>query len=52
MRQASGLAHYHGFEVRSLIEDGASFMVTLDYVANRINVEVRNGLVTRVIKMG
>lgn len=32
--------------VRVVEEDGEAFVVTDDYVANRINVKVSNGLIT------
>lgn len=43
---AKDLAEKHGFTIRVMHEDGESFMGTMDYRTDRVNLSVNGGKVT------
>ena len=49
---AEALAGDEGWEIRVAILDGEEFLLTMDYVPNRANVEVTDGIVTGIVNFG
>ena len=49
---AEALAGDEGWEVRVAVLDGEELFLTMDYVANRVNVEVTDGIVTGIVNFG
>ncbi len=49
---AEALAGDEGWEIRVAILDGEEFALTMDYVPNRANVEVTDGIVTGILGFG
>jgi thermostable 8-oxoguanine DNA glycosylase len=41
-----------GYRFRIVKSDGHHFIVTRDYVTNRVNVEVENGIVVKIKGLG
>jgi hypothetical protein len=52
LRRAREIARRNGCTIRIVRLDGAWLSVTQDYVTNRINVAVRDGIVKRVVSIG
>lgn len=50
--EAVAAAEAEGFMVRTAIEDGEPLALTMDFVTNRINVEVADGIVVGVVSQG
>ena len=46
---ANDMAVKNGWTVRVAVRDGRSFMLTTDYVPNRVNLTIGNGIVTSVV---
>jgi hypothetical protein len=46
--EAKKYAEEGGFIIRIVEEDGKSFMLTMDFITNRLNFRVRGGYVTDV----
>lgn len=40
------------YEIRVTKENGKSYMVTMDFKTNRVNVEINNDLITEVTGIG
>jgi len=49
---ATALAEENGWVVRVVRLDGEDLAATMDYVTNRVNVAIENGVVTEVISIG
>jgi hypothetical protein len=49
---AEALAASEGWQIRIVRLDGEDLIVTMDYLWNRANVEVTDGIVTGVISFG
>jgi hypothetical protein len=45
LEEATEKAKRRGFTVRIVEQDGKAFMLTMDFINNRINFRVRNGLI-------
>lgn len=45
LEEATEKAKSRGFTVRIVEQDGKAFMLTMDFINNRINFRVRNGLI-------
>ncbi len=41
------IAKSHGYTVRLIKKDGESFVVTMDFRFDRINIEVENDIITK-----
>lgn len=50
--EATEAAEAEGFILRTAIEDGEMLALTMDFVTNRVNVEVTDGVVTGVVSQG
>lgn len=50
--EAAEAAEAEGFVLRIAIEDGEDQVLTMDFVTNRVNVEVDDGTVVRVVSQG
>lgn len=49
---ATALAEENGWVVRVVRLDGEDLAATMDYVTNRVNVAIENGVVTEVVSIG
>ncbi len=45
LEEATEKAKGRGFTVRIVEQDGKAFMLTMDFINNRINFRLRNGLI-------
>lgn len=52
LADAEAAAEAEGFVLRTAIEDGEQLALTMDFVTNRVNVEVTDGIVTDVVSQG
>ena len=52
LAEAEEAAEAEGFVLRTAIEDGEPLALTMDFVTNRVNVEVTDGVVTGVVSQG
>lgn len=50
--EATEVAEAEGFELRIAREDGEDLALTMDFIPNRVNVEVEDGIVTQVLNQG
>lgn len=50
--EATEAAEAEGFVLRTAREDGEDLALTMDFVPNRVNVEVTDGVVTGVVSQG
>jgi hypothetical protein len=50
--QAEHTLQKRGLTLRMIMEDGIPFMLTQDFRPDRMNVEVKNGKVVRIDRMG
>jgi len=52
LKQAEDLLSKFGWEVRTVRVDGIAYVMTADFVNKRVNVEVENGIITKVFNIG
>jgi hypothetical protein len=52
VEEAETAAEEAGFTVRIARQDGEDLALTMDFIPNRVNVEVEDGVVTGVVSVG
>lgn len=50
--EARATAIKNDWELRVAREDGTDFILTADFIPSRINIEVTNGIVTKIFSIG